>query len=122
EAAFAAELYMSRDQIRGLASSVGAHSYAHEPLALLPPDELDRDLERCTTLLEEITGVRSRAFSYPHGTASTVAVGTARRPGAAESSSATSPASAASIPACARCATERDRSPSSSASPSSSTS
>jgi len=83
EAAFAAELYMSRDQIRGLASSVGAHSYAHEPLALLPPDELDRDLERCTTLLEEITGVRSRAFSYPHGTASTVDVGTARRLGAA---------------------------------------
>jgi len=83
EAAFAAELYMSRDQIRGLASSVGAHSYAHEPLALLPPDELDRDLERCTTLLEEITGVRPRAFSYPHGTASTVDVGTARRLAAA---------------------------------------
>jgi len=83
EAAFAAELYMSRDQIRGLASSVGAHSYAHEPLALLPPDELDRDLERCTTLLEEITGVRPRAFSYPHGTASTVDVCTARRLAAA---------------------------------------
>ena len=83
EAAFAAELYMSQDQIRGLASSVGAHSYAHEPHALLPPDELDRDLERCTTLLEEITGVRPRAFSYPHGTASTVDVCTARRLAAA---------------------------------------
>jgi len=83
EAAFAAELYMSQDQIRGLASSVGAHSYAHEPHALLPPDELDRDLERCTTLLEEITGVRPRAFSYPHGTASTVEVCTARRLAAA---------------------------------------
>ena len=79
EAAFAAELYMSHEQIRALASSVGAHSYAHEPLALLPPDELDRDLERCTALLEEITGARPRAFSYPHGTPSTVDVATARR-------------------------------------------
>jgi peptidoglycan/xylan/chitin deacetylase (PgdA/CDA1 family) len=83
EAAFAAELYMSRDQIRALASSVGAHSYAHEPLALMSPEELDRDLERCTALLEEITGARPRAFSYPHGTASTVDVGTARRLAAA---------------------------------------
>jgi peptidoglycan/xylan/chitin deacetylase (PgdA/CDA1 family) len=83
EAAFAAGLYMSRDQIRALASSVGAHSYAHEPLALLTPDELDRDLERCTALLEEITGARPRAFSYPHGTPSTVDVATARRLAAA---------------------------------------
>jgi peptidoglycan/xylan/chitin deacetylase (PgdA/CDA1 family) len=83
EAAFAAELYMSHDQVRALASSVGAHSYAHEPLALLAPDELDRDLERCTALLEEITGARPRAFSYPHGTPSTVDVTTARRLGAA---------------------------------------
>jgi peptidoglycan/xylan/chitin deacetylase (PgdA/CDA1 family) len=79
EAAFAAALYMSRDQIRALGSSVGAHSYAHEPLALLPLDELDRDLDRCTALLEEITGARPRAFSYPHGTPSTVDVATARR-------------------------------------------
>jgi peptidoglycan/xylan/chitin deacetylase (PgdA/CDA1 family) len=83
EAAFAAELYMSRDQLRALASSVGAHSYAHEPLALMGAEELDRDLERCTALLEEITGVRPRAFSYPHGTPSTVDVGTARRLAAA---------------------------------------
>ena len=83
ETAFAAELYMSRDQIRALTSSVGAHSYAHEPLALLSPDELDADLERCTTLLEKITGARPRAFSYPHGTPSTVDVATARRLAAA---------------------------------------
>jgi peptidoglycan/xylan/chitin deacetylase (PgdA/CDA1 family) len=83
EAAFAAGLYMSREQIRALASSVGAHSYAHEPLALLPPGELDGDLDGCTRLLEEITGVRPRAFSYPHGTPSTVDVDTARRLAAA---------------------------------------
>jgi peptidoglycan/xylan/chitin deacetylase (PgdA/CDA1 family) len=79
EAAFAADLYMSRDAIRALAPSVGAHSYAHEPLALMASEELDRDLERCTALLEELTGERPRAFSYPHGTPSTVDVATARR-------------------------------------------
>jgi peptidoglycan/xylan/chitin deacetylase (PgdA/CDA1 family) len=83
EQAFAAELYMSRDQIRALASSLGAHSYAHEPLALLPPDELDRDLERVTAVLEDVAGARPRAFSYPHGTPSTVDVHTARRLAAA---------------------------------------
>src|SRR5204863_8576990 len=40
EAAFAAELYMSRDQVRALRSGVGAHSYAHEPLARLDDDRL----------------------------------------------------------------------------------
>jgi peptidoglycan/xylan/chitin deacetylase (PgdA/CDA1 family) len=83
EAASAAELYMSRDQIRALASSVGAHSYAHEPLALMSPEELDRDLERVTSVLEEVTADRPRAFSYPHGTPSTVDVATARRLAAA---------------------------------------
>jgi peptidoglycan/xylan/chitin deacetylase (PgdA/CDA1 family) len=83
EAAFAADLYMSREELRALASSVGAHSYAHEPLALMGAEELDSDLERCTALLEEITGARPRTFSYPHGTPSTVDVGTARRLAAA---------------------------------------
>jgi peptidoglycan/xylan/chitin deacetylase (PgdA/CDA1 family) len=83
EAAFAADLYMSREEIRALAPSVGAHSYAHEPLALMAPEELDRDLERCTAFLEELTGERPRAFSYPHGTPSTVDVATARRLAAA---------------------------------------
>ena len=83
EAAFVDELYMSPEQVRAIASSVGAHSYAHEPLALLPPAELDRDLERVTVLLEEIAGSRPRAFSYPHGTPSTVDVATARRLAAA---------------------------------------
>ena len=83
ERAFAAELYMSREQVRALAGSLGAHSYAHEPLALMEPDELERDLERVSTLLEEITGARPRAFSYPHGTRETVDVPTARRLAAA---------------------------------------
>jgi peptidoglycan/xylan/chitin deacetylase (PgdA/CDA1 family) len=85
EEAFARELYMSREDVRALEGrgALGAHSYAHEPLALLRPEQLDRDLERVTSLLEEIAGARPRAFSYPHGTPSTVDVPTARRLAAA---------------------------------------
>jgi peptidoglycan/xylan/chitin deacetylase (PgdA/CDA1 family) len=75
ERAFADELYMDRGQIAELERSrraIGAHSYAHEPLALLSDDALDRDLEQVTTVLAEVTGARPRAFSYPHGTERTV--------------------------------------------------
>jgi peptidoglycan/xylan/chitin deacetylase (PgdA/CDA1 family) len=83
EAAFAAELYMSREDVAGLEGSVGAHSHAHEPLARLDDAELDRDLEAAAALLEDVTGERPRALSYPHGTPSTVDVRVARRAAAA---------------------------------------
>jgi peptidoglycan/xylan/chitin deacetylase (PgdA/CDA1 family) len=86
EAAFAYELYMSRDDVAELErghAAVGAHSYAHEPLARLADDALDEDLEAVAALLEEVTGSRPRALSYPHGTASTVDVRVARRAEAA---------------------------------------
>jgi peptidoglycan/xylan/chitin deacetylase (PgdA/CDA1 family) len=83
EAAFAAELYMSREDVAGLEGSVGAHSHAHEPLARLDEGELDRDLEAAAALLEDVTGERLRALSYPHGTPSTVDVRVARRAAAA---------------------------------------
>jgi peptidoglycan/xylan/chitin deacetylase (PgdA/CDA1 family) len=83
EAAFARELYMTREDVAALGRSVGAHSYAHEPLARLDDAELDRDLEAVAGLLEDVTGSRPRALSYPHGTASTVDVRVARRAAAA---------------------------------------
>ena len=80
EQAFVRQLYVSRDEVRELETrgALGAHSYAHEPLALMGAEELDDDLERVTSVLEEIAGARPRAFSYPHGTPSTVDVRTAR--------------------------------------------
>jgi peptidoglycan/xylan/chitin deacetylase (PgdA/CDA1 family) len=75
ETAIADELYMDRDQVAELERehhAVGAHSYAHQPLATLSNGELEDDLERVTRLLEEITGSRPRAFSYPYGTPETV--------------------------------------------------
>ena len=81
EAAAARELYMSREDVASLErehAAVGAHSYAHEPLARLDDAGLRRDLDAVATLLEEVTGTRPRALSYPHGTASTVDVRVAR--------------------------------------------
>jgi peptidoglycan/xylan/chitin deacetylase (PgdA/CDA1 family) len=86
ETAFADELYMDGDQVAELERehrAVGSHSYAHEPLATLSNGELEGDLERVTQLLEEITGSRPRAFSYPYGTRETVDPRVAAEVGAA---------------------------------------
>ena len=75
EAAVADELYMDAGQVADLElgqHAVGAHSYAHQPLAMLGNGELEEDLARVTRLLEETTGSRPRAFSYPYGTPDTV--------------------------------------------------
>jgi peptidoglycan/xylan/chitin deacetylase (PgdA/CDA1 family) len=78
EAELCRELYMGREEVAALRGSVGAHSYGHEPLTMLSPEELDRDLARLTGLLEDIAGESIRAFSYPHGTPGTVDVRVAR--------------------------------------------
>ena len=74
---------MSREQVGALASSVGAHSYAHEPLARLDDHALDADLEASAAVLEDEAGERPRALSYPHGTPSTVDARVAARAAAA---------------------------------------
>jgi peptidoglycan/xylan/chitin deacetylase (PgdA/CDA1 family) len=63
--------------------AVGAHSYAHEPLATLSEGELHADLERVSRLLEEVTCSRPRAFSYPYGTPEAVDARVAAEVGAA---------------------------------------
>jgi peptidoglycan/xylan/chitin deacetylase (PgdA/CDA1 family) len=86
ERAVADELYMDRDQVADLERShraVGAHSYAHQPLATLSNREIGADLERVTRLLEEITGARPRTVSYPYGTPETVDSRVAAEVGAA---------------------------------------
>jgi peptidoglycan/xylan/chitin deacetylase (PgdA/CDA1 family) len=86
ERTFAGELYADRAQIAQLErerAAIGAHSYAHEPLASLADGELDRDLARVTQLLRDLTGVVPRALSYPYGTPATVDARVAARARAA---------------------------------------
>lgn len=82
EAAFAAELYASSDQVRDLERAhraVGAHSYAHQPLAKLTPRALDDDLARVRGVLAGLTGSPPLAFSYPYGGPAAVSTRVARR-------------------------------------------
>lgn len=86
ESAVAEELYMDAAQVVELERahrSVGAHSYAHQPLATLSNGELGDDIARVTQLLEELTGTRPRAFSYPYGTPEAVDARAAGAVGAA---------------------------------------
>jgi len=86
ERAFAAELYADAAQIAELERehrAVGAHSYAHQPLATLQDADLADDLDRITDLLRDVTGARPLAFSYPYGTPETVDARTAAQVGAA---------------------------------------
>lgn len=86
ESAVAEELYMDAAQVVELERahrSVGAHSYAHQPLATLSNGELGDDVARVTQLLEQLTGTRPRAFSYPYGTPEAVDARAAGAVGAA---------------------------------------
>ena len=86
EQALARELYADAEQIAELErahAAVGAHSYAHQPLATLTDAKLRADLDRVTELLRELTNATPRAFSYPYGTPKTVDAHTARQVGAA---------------------------------------
>ena len=85
EGALADELYMDAAQVSALEQrgAIGAHSYAHQPLATLSDAELNADLKRVTELLHEVTGSQPRAFSYPYGTSETVDARTAAQVGAA---------------------------------------
>ncbi len=70
ERAFCEQLYMSSALVGELEQkhhAIGAHSYAHRPLALLDPAELRRDLDASAAALEAVTGLRPHVLSYPHG-------------------------------------------------------
>jgi peptidoglycan/xylan/chitin deacetylase (PgdA/CDA1 family) len=73
EAAFCADLYLSADEVATLEreyASVGAHSYAHEPLARLDAAAIRNDLARNVEVLTETTGQQPLTISYPHGSVS----------------------------------------------------
>jgi peptidoglycan/xylan/chitin deacetylase (PgdA/CDA1 family) len=74
------ELYLSAEQIAELENkgALGAHGYSHRPLAALETDAIKDDLERCATVLCDLTGARPRALSYPYGTAAAVTHAVAR--------------------------------------------
>jgi peptidoglycan/xylan/chitin deacetylase (PgdA/CDA1 family) len=69
EAMMSRELYMGREQIAELAreGSIGTHAHEHLPLGLLSREEAGRQLAQSVRLLDEWTGRRPFALSYPYG-------------------------------------------------------
>lgn len=79
EAALSEQLYLTPAQLREFAAHgcLGSHSHDHLPLGLLPLEEAERQMRLSLEHLENWTGVRPYALTYPYGSraASTRAVG-----------------------------------------------
>ena len=71
ESDFARQLYLSWGQTRAMQRAgmiIGGHSHKHVPLAGLAPDEQQRELGICTTLLRQRLDQQAFwPFSYPYG-------------------------------------------------------
>jgi len=69
EAAWCERTYMGRDQIRALAERrcLGNHGWSHRPLAALDDAEMDGELRRSQSALEDLGGAPVYFVSYPYG-------------------------------------------------------
>lgn len=71
ESAFAAELYMSTDQVRMMQQTgqyVGSHSYSHEWLDLLSPEEQGAEIRASLQFLDMVGApVKDWIMCYPYG-------------------------------------------------------
>jgi peptidoglycan/xylan/chitin deacetylase (PgdA/CDA1 family) len=69
ERVFASDLYLDREELRGLVSNghaVGAHGHSHAPMSRLGAG-LDADVKRNVDCLASILGGTPRWLSYPYG-------------------------------------------------------
>ncbi len=72
ELARQAQLYVTADQVRSLASSgfeIGSHTYSHVHCRVLSASGFACEIDRNKQALEEIVGRRVRSFSVPYGSA-----------------------------------------------------
>lgn len=54
-------------EIASAGIEIGGHTHTHPELDVLPDGELREEVHLCRQLLEDELGLRSAAFSYPHG-------------------------------------------------------
>ena len=76
-----AELYVSAEQLRALASNgfeIGNHTLSHCFCRSLTGSELTEEIGRCKSQLESITGKSVRSFSVPYGSPLDLTQGVAR--------------------------------------------
>jgi peptidoglycan/xylan/chitin deacetylase (PgdA/CDA1 family) len=70
DAAPEARLYLTSEQLRHLASrgfEIGNHTYTHVNCRWLRPEDLDAEIDRNKSVLEQILGTPVRSFSVPYG-------------------------------------------------------
>lgn len=63
------QLYMSVDQVKKLSDLgyLGSHGHDHFPIATLPIEEWNYQVGYSNDILENLTGKKTEAFSYPYG-------------------------------------------------------
>lgn len=63
------KLYMTKNQIKDLASKgcIGSHSHNHLPLGLLKREIIEFELKHSKMFLEEMTGEKIEMVAYPYG-------------------------------------------------------
>lgn len=67
-----AGLYVTREQVRNLASldfEIGSHTYTHVRCRVLEPRTFRHEIDRNQMELEGLSGMRVRSFSVPYGSA-----------------------------------------------------
>lgn len=70
EAEVSSELYMTIDHLRDLSTRgyLGSHAHEHLPLGALPPAASRQQVHLASQLIDQWTGRRPFALSYPYGT------------------------------------------------------
>lgn len=78
DAAPAARLYLTSEQLRHLASrgfEIGDHTYTHVNCRCLSPEDLDTEIYRNKTVLEQMSGTPVRSFCVPYGSSTDLTLG-----------------------------------------------
>ena len=78
DAAPEARLYLTREQLRHLASrgfEIGNHTYSHVNCRHLRPEDLDTEIGRNKSVLEQMSGTHVRSFSVPYGSSTDLPLG-----------------------------------------------
>ena len=70
EAEFAKKLYLSLEEIKEMSDEgmyFGSHSYSHEWLAYLDPENLDKEIKKSWNFCKKINSDKQQIMCYPYG-------------------------------------------------------
>ncbi len=68
-------------ELQAAGMEIGSHTHSHRPLSQLPPGQVEEELRRSRTVLEDLLSVRIAKLSLPFGRYDRPALAAARRAG-----------------------------------------